>query len=342
VLQALRDWNDQLGDPPRSYEWAPASARSRGLSNARTVLWEQRYPRWPSATTVARYFGRWSLALEAAGLPLRAIAPGTGRAQRIEMAQQMARLGSRTATIAAALDVSPRTVRSYLCAGRCRDCGDPVVTDAARCPRCAARKAIKPWATHAEVLAAIRTWTQETGAPPRHQDWVPTDDHERKWAREHPRWPSSMTVRTHFGSWGAALQAAGFPPYRERWTPEGIEAALRRFAREEDRPPTSDDLSYGHHRLPARQTVDQHFGSFAAALESAGFEPQRRRWTRSGILASMEMFRAQRGRLPTSRDWVRSTAHHPHATTVLQQFGSWSAATTLVRHPAPETRRQGE
>jgi len=188
----------------------------------------------------------------------------------------------------------------------------------------------------------MRNWTRETGAPPRQQDWVPSDDRDRKWAREHPRWPSYMTVRTHFGSWAAALQAAGYSPYRERWTREGIVAALRRFARDEGRPPRSQDLSYGHRRLPARWTIDQRFGSFAAGLESAGFEPQRRRWTRAGILAAMETFWAQHGRLPTSRDWVRSTANHPHATTVLRQFGSWSAATALVSHPAAEGRTQGE
>ena len=281
MVGALRDWDEWVGEAPRSYEWAPGSARSRGLANARTALWEGRYPRWPSAATVVRHFGRWSLALGAAGLPAaRTIAPGAGRARRIEAAQRMARGGVRTAEIAAVLDVSPRTVRSYLGAGRCRDCGDPVVTDVARCPRCAARRARRPWATRAEVVAAIHAWVRETGAPPRQQDWVPTDDRDRRWAREYPRWPSWMTVRTLFGSWGAALRAAGYAPNRERWTPERIAAALREFAREKGRAPIASDLTHDC-GLPARPTIARYFGSLAAAREAAGLEAGRRRRVRA-------------------------------------------------------------
>lgn len=35
-----------------------------------------------------------------------------------------------------------------------------------------------------------------------------------KWMDEHPRWPSSSCVAAHFGSWSAALAAAGLPARR--------------------------------------------------------------------------------------------------------------------------------
>ncbi|HEY1510459.1 MAG TPA: helix-turn-helix domain-containing protein [Solirubrobacteraceae bacterium] len=66
------------------------------------------------------------------------------------------------------------------------------------------------------VLESLRQWAVETGRPPRRQDWTgerPQDARQaqRKWMREHPRWPSSSCVAAHFGTWSKALQAASLP-----------------------------------------------------------------------------------------------------------------------------------
>jgi hypothetical protein len=64
------------------------------------------------------------------------------------------------------------------------------------------------------ILEALRVWAEQTGAPPRRQDW--SGEHpeaaapaQRKWMTEHPRWPSSSCVAAHLGSWSKALNAAG-------------------------------------------------------------------------------------------------------------------------------------
>jgi hypothetical protein len=64
------------------------------------------------------------------------------------------------------------------------------------------------------IVAALRAWVEETGAAPRRSDWSGerpgrAGDAQRKWMREHPRWPSSSCVATHFGSWSKALTTAG-------------------------------------------------------------------------------------------------------------------------------------
>ncbi len=64
------------------------------------------------------------------------------------------------------------------------------------------------------ILRALRDWTNETGHPPRRQEWCGhqpgiAEAGQRKWMREHPYWPSSSCVAAHFGSWSKALQAAG-------------------------------------------------------------------------------------------------------------------------------------
>src|SRR4051794_20444435 len=146
VITALQDWTRLIGSPPRSYEWAPASARVLGRESPLSRLWAAWHPRWPSTATVVRHLGGWNSALAAAGLPLRRppVAGAAGRAARVELAQRLGAGGMGSAEIAAILDVSARTVRAYLGAGRCVECGMYVVTAAERCPRCAARHARPP------------------------------------------------------------------------------------------------------------------------------------------------------------------------------------------------------
>src|SRR3954465_3877555 len=102
VVEALQDWTRLVGSPPRSYEWAPASARVLGRESPLSRLWAAWYPRWPSTPTVLPHLGAWTHALSAAGLPLRrpSAAPAAGRAERIELAQRLGTAGAGTADIA--------------------------------------------------------------------------------------------------------------------------------------------------------------------------------------------------------------------------------------------------
>src|SRR5689334_7891789 len=66
------------------------------------------------------------------------------------------------------------------------------------------------------ILAALTAWIDETGTPPRRNDWCGEDvgsatAGQRKWMREHPRWPSGSCVAAHFGTWSQALEAANLP-----------------------------------------------------------------------------------------------------------------------------------
>jgi Homing endonuclease associated repeat len=266
IIAALRDWFGAFGETPRSYEWSPSSAE---VPRPKTVEWMRRYPRWPSTATVCRHFGSWSRAVRAANLPpARAIAPGRGLAERVQAARRLSADGHRATEIAALLEVSPRTVRNYLRAGACRDCGAVVVTTDS-CTRCASRRANQPHWTRLQVIRAMRAWVREEGVVPSSGDWAPTPDAARKWTREYPRWPSHVSVRTLFGSWREGLEAAGLRSRGRSWDGDGVVAALRRFAERNGRPPTSSDLEH-HQELPSPKTVRARFGSLQAAREAAG------------------------------------------------------------------------
>ena len=87
----------------------------------------------------------------------------------------------------------------------------------------------------AAILTALRDWVAETGRAPRRNDWSGERPAEagvlqRKWMLEHPRWPSSSCVTDHFGSWAAALDAAGLPVRRltfETSVADRVDAARR-------------------------------------------------------------------------------------------------------------------
>ena len=126
------------------------------------------------------------------------------------------------------------------------------------------------------MIDAMRAWAREEGAAPTSGDWTPASDPALKWAREFPRWPSNVTVKTLFGSWREGVAAAGLQPRRRRWDRTSIRAALQRFAAVHGRAPGSTDLEQ-REELPAPGTVRAHYGSLAAALDAAALPVQRRR-----------------------------------------------------------------
>jgi hypothetical protein len=60
-----------------------------------------------------------------------------------------------------------RTAHRYLAAGTCAGCGGPALSGE-RCRECAPGG--RPAATREEIVAALRTWNAEHGAPSREPD----------------------------------------------------------------------------------------------------------------------------------------------------------------------------
>jgi hypothetical protein len=61
------------------------------------------------------------------------------------------------------------------------------------------------------IVSAIRSWAAKYGSPPSAKEWATTGIRKKRPGRKGPR-PSKTTVQKHFGSWNAAIVAAGFPP----------------------------------------------------------------------------------------------------------------------------------
>lgn len=112
--------------------------------------------------------------------------------------------------------------------GTCLDCGAVTKYNghehgvSPRCPTCAAierGKDITIW-TEERVISAIQDWNATYGEPPAIPDWNPyaaryelvDEARAKRWERDRGRWPWFTSVVYRFGSWNAAIRAAGFEP----------------------------------------------------------------------------------------------------------------------------------
>lgn len=85
---------------------------------------------------------------------------------------------------------------------------------------------------------------------------------------------SARSLETRFGSWTAALQAAGLEPTRRRdLTKADVVADIERVAEDLDRTPTRDEMV--DHGQYTEWSYSRAFGSFGELLEAAGYEPRR-------------------------------------------------------------------
>jgi hypothetical protein len=102
----------------------------------------------------------------------------------------------------------------------CKDCG--VLVDGTTPSRMMGRCAPCAAAHHSSVaraahIAAIQEWAAIYGEPPAVTDWSQQHAREckdearaRRWLED--GWPSARAVIKVFGTWNAAIVAAGFPP----------------------------------------------------------------------------------------------------------------------------------
>lgn len=107
-----------------------------------------------------------------------------------------------------------------------------------RCIGCAARvsgAARKVW-TRDAVAAAMREWHEVYGEAPAQADWCPyfargygDDARAVRFEDADGHWPSFMAVVNEFGSWNAAVVAAGFAPRPQYGVP--VNQARRRDRR---------------------------------------------------------------------------------------------------------------
>jgi hypothetical protein len=163
-----------------------------------------------------------------------------------------------------------------------------------------------------DVIAALISYYNATGKVPRYNDISN---------------PGSTTAEKHFGSWNAAIEAAGLTPnlLKNIYTKENIIEALVTFYKEEKKVPLYSD--FANNKYPSSTTVCRYFGSWNEAIKIAGFRPvlEVDVYNKDSIILAIKKFTALNGRVPTYEDFKHSE-EYPSPTTVRRYFSTWNTA----------------
>jgi hypothetical protein len=210
----------------------------------------------PSAWTVRRLFGSWSNYVRAAGLtprPYRA----WSRPRVIAALREWAELNGGQAPSGRQWKQSTSTHPSHAVVRRLFGSWGNALQRAGLSPQTA--QPVR-W-TDAEILLALRRWADAQGVP-RATDWSAVE----------PGRPTRGLVTGRFGSWNAALLAAGLEPplVRHQWSRERIVIAMQSWAQTNHGPPRSTDWRRASPTHPSSRHVWNRFESWDAALQAAG------------------------------------------------------------------------
>jgi hypothetical protein len=144
--------------------------------------------------------------------------------------------------------------------------------------------------------------------------------------------PATATVRTHFGNWNTAVEAAGFQPrsrhqQQKQWSDAEIITHIQRLADGDD-PPTQQEFN-ADTDAPSVPTVRRYFGSWNDAIEAAGYQPReghrgRKQWSDAEIITHIQ--RLADGDNPPTRSEFTVDTDAPSAKTVERYFNSWNQA----------------
>jgi hypothetical protein len=134
--------------------------------------------------------------------------------------------------------------------------------------------------------------------------------------------PCRVTYVNRFGSWHAALEAAGLPPNRPPmpYDREMLLETLRQLADRLGRAPVTRELV--EHGLPCQATYSARFGSWEAALAEIGLQPRGSRlYGRDELLSILRELAEELGHPPSQAElWEREGL--PRPTTYKYRFGA--------------------
>lgn len=213
-------------------------------------------------STYDRRFGSWSAAVEAAGLSDRArhtYRRDVPEADLLAEVERMAGVLGRAPTAAemdALGEYSERTYRERFgsWSGALREAGYDVPADGRR----GGGRRVDDDA----LLAELRNLAERFGRPPKFEEMWKEGDH------------SPTTYRRRFGSWSAALSAAGLEPRRfrsERIPNRRLVREVRRLAGRLDAIPRKRDMD--ERGRYSGSTYYNRYGSWDGALAAAGLSP---------------------------------------------------------------------
>ena len=187
-----------------------------------------------------------------------------------------------------------------------------------------------PTYSDAELLAAIDELAEKYGRPPTLQE-----------ATTETRFSRSVFY-SHFGSWRDALEEAGYDsrPPQEAIPKQDLIDELQRLGDNLGHQPTLPDMN--EHGEYWGSTYKNHFESWAAAIEAAGFDPERvgQKIGREALRDELVRLGESLGKRPTYREMAAEGAYDPK--TYIREYGSWTEALEAADFEPPTGVREDD
>ncbi|MFC6723004.1 homing endonuclease associated repeat-containing protein [Halobium palmae] len=165
-----------------------------------------------------------------------------------------------------------------------------------------------------ELLEALREFADEIGETPTRTQMNESGPY------------SSMPYYREFGSWNAALEAAGLDVNHENSiSDERLVEEMLRVEEEVGRLPRFEDME--EHGEFSGHTYLRRWGSWSAAKEAAGLTSDRRtsrRLSRECLVEAIDELTVELGRPPTQQEMNEVGAYSHRA--FYREWGSWAAA----------------
>lgn len=143
------------------------------------------------------------------------------------------------------------------------------MTSLSRCPTCG--RVESTWSRGA-IIDAIGAWNSAHGQPPLSNDWQ----------RSGHGHPTSHYVRKIFGTFAAAVRAAGLEPRHRAhlakpWTRAAVKQAVYEWVYEHGRVPRAEEWQRCDplNRRPTASNVCRLFGNWGEAIRQSGYKPAR-------------------------------------------------------------------
>jgi len=167
-------------------------------------------------------------------------------------------------------------------------------------------------------VAKISTTASSSVTGKKQNDYIPPTAAEMNQYGSY--WAS--TYRRRFGSWNAALEAAGFEPRETEVTDEDLLTELWELADKLEKTPTYTEMNnQGKH---GSRTYVRRFGSWNAALETAGLDSRSSSTISDDeLIAELRRLADELERQPSARDMDEYGEYA--SATYQRHFGSWSA-----------------
>lgn len=249
VIVAVHEWRAETGRPPTMDDWRA------GPLNGPPRRWEREWPRWPSAGQALVHFESWEGLLRAAGFKPHRRYRWSDR-EILAALRRFAECEGRPPTEGdwqtnGADHPNAGTVKAHFDSWR-----GGLTAAGLGCER-------EQW-DHELIRNAIHRFARRHGRPPSSEQW------RRKGPEKNP---TAAVVRRHFGSFTAALAAAGYEPHWRRFEEGEALRALRAYVEENAATPTVREWEKLGRR-PSAGGLIKRFGSWNAALNAAGIPPR--------------------------------------------------------------------